>query len=43
VRVRAFKSKIEDAGYLNVGDLKKDDNGVWSGKASKGGFVHQRQ
>ena len=31
------KSKIEDAGYTNVGELKKDDNGVWRGKASKGG------
>ena len=31
------KSKIEDAGYSNVSDLKKDDNGVWRGKASKGG------
>ncbi len=31
------KSKIEDAGYSNVGELKKDDNGVWRGKASKGG------
>ncbi|MCK1405068.1 hypothetical protein ACVWZV_001113 [Bradyrhizobium sp. GM5.1] len=31
------KSKIEDAGYTNVTSLKKDDNGVWRGKASKGG------
>ena len=31
------KSKIEDAGYANVTELKKDDNGVWRGKASKGG------
>src|SRR3954465_108741 len=31
------KSKIEEAGYTNVSDLKKDDNGVWRGKASKGG------
>ena len=31
------KSKIEDAGYSNVSDLKKDDNGVWRGRASKGG------
>ena len=31
------KSKIEDAGYSNVTSLKKDDNGVWRGKASKGG------
>jgi hypothetical protein len=31
------KSKIEGAGFSNVTDLKKDDNGVWRGKASKGG------
>lgn len=31
------KSKIEAAGYTKVSDLKKDDNGVWRGKASKGG------
>ena len=31
------KSKIEDAGYSNVGELKKDDNGIWRAKASKGG------
>ncbi len=31
------KSKIEQAGYTKVTDLKKDDNGVWRGKASKGG------
>ena len=31
------KSKIEEAGYTKVTDLKKDDNGVWRGKASKGG------
>jgi len=31
------KSKIESAGYSNVTSLKKDDNGVWRGKASKGG------
>jgi hypothetical protein len=31
------KSKIEEAGYSNVTGLKKDDNGVWRGKASKGG------
>ena len=29
------KSKIEEAGYTKVTDLKKDDNGVWRGKASK--------
>jgi hypothetical protein len=31
------KSKIEGAGYANVSELKKDDNGVWRGKASKAG------
>jgi hypothetical protein len=31
------KSKIEDAGYTNVTELKKDDNGVWRGKARKSG------
>ena len=31
------KSKIEEAGYNNVTSLKKDDKGVWRGKASKGG------
>lgn len=31
------QSAIEKAGYANVSDLKKDDNGVWRGKASKGG------
>jgi hypothetical protein len=31
------KSKIEEAGYTNVTELKKDDSGVWRGKASKGG------
>jgi hypothetical protein len=30
------KSKIEEAGYSNVTELKKDDAGVWHGKASKG-------
>lgn len=31
------KSKIADAGYTGITDLKKDDNGVWRGMASKGG------
>ena len=31
------KSRIEGAGYTIVSALKKDDNGVWRGKASKGG------
>jgi hypothetical protein len=33
------KSKIEEAGYTNVTSLKKDDSGVWRGKASKGGSM----
>ena len=31
------KSKIEEAGYAGITDLKKDDNGVWRGMAKKGG------
>jgi hypothetical protein len=31
------KTKIEEAGYSDVSDLKKDDNGVWRGKAKKAG------
>jgi len=31
------KSKIEDAGFSAVTELKKDDNGIWRGKATKGG------
>ena len=31
------KSKIEEAGWTNVTALKKDDNGVWRGKAMKDG------
>lgn len=31
------KSAIEKAGYNNVSGLKKDDNGVWRGRATKGG------
>ena len=31
------KSRIESSGYTNVSDLKKDDNGVWRGKAMKDG------
>lgn len=30
-------SRIEDAGYSDVTDLKKDDNGAWRAKASKDG------
>jgi opacity protein-like surface antigen len=31
------KSRIEDAGYSNITELKKDDNGVWRGKGTKDG------
>lgn len=31
------KSRIEANGYSKVSDLKKDDNGVWRGKATKDG------
>lgn len=31
------KSRIESSGYKDVTDLKKDDNGVWRGKAQKDG------
>jgi peptidase YpeB-like protein len=31
------KSRIEKAGYSNVSGLKKDDDGIWRGKASKDG------
>jgi len=34
---RQAKSKIEDAGFTNVTELTKDDNGIWRGKASKSG------
>jgi hypothetical protein len=30
------KSRIEAAGYTGITELKKDDNGVWRGKARKG-------
>lgn len=30
------KSRIEAAGYSDVSDLKKDNSGVWRGKAKKG-------
>ena len=33
------KTAIEKAGYSNVTELKKDENGVWRGRASKGGAV----
>jgi hypothetical protein len=31
------KSRIEERGYSNVSELKKDDSGVWRGKAMKDG------
>jgi hypothetical protein len=31
------KSRIESRGFSNVSDLKKDDTGVWRGKAMKDG------
>jgi hypothetical protein len=31
------KSRIEAGGYSEVSELKKDDNGVWRGKAKKEG------
>lgn len=31
------KSRIESSGYTSVTALKKDDNGVWRGKAQKDG------
>jgi len=31
------KSRLEAAGYTNVTGLAKDKDGVWRGKASKGG------
>ena len=31
------KSRIEDKGFKNVSGLKKDDAGVWRGKANQNG------
>ena len=31
------KSRIEKAGFANISGLKKDDDGVWRGKAMKDG------
>jgi periplasmic protein CpxP/Spy len=31
------RSKIEQAGYQNVTDLRKDEQGIWRAKAQKGG------
>lgn len=31
------KSRLEANGYTAIGELKKDDNGVWKGTATHGG------
>jgi opacity protein-like surface antigen len=31
------KSRIESNGFSNVAELRKDDQGIWRGKATKGG------
>jgi hypothetical protein len=31
------KSRIEAAGFSNVSNLRRDNNGIWRGKADKGG------
>jgi hypothetical protein len=31
------RSRIEAAGYTNVTDLQKDDQGVWRGRATRNG------
>ena len=31
------RSRIESNGYSNVSDLKKDENGIWRGRANKAG------
>lgn len=31
------KSRIEAKGFTNVSQLKKDDNGIWRGQATKSG------
>ena len=31
------RSRIESSGFSNVGDLRKDDDGVWHGNAQKSG------
>jgi hypothetical protein len=33
------KSRIEAAGYTDVSGLMKDKDGIWRGKASKGGTM----
>ena len=31
------RSRLEEAGYQKLADLKKDDNGIWRAKAEKDG------
>lgn len=31
------RSRLEQAGFKDVSDLRKDDQGIWRGKASQGG------
>jgi protein CpxP len=31
------RSRLEAAGYTNITDLRKDDQGIWRGKAMKDG------
>ncbi len=35
------KSRIESNGYSAVSGLAKDKDGVWRGKATKGGVTHE--
>jgi uncharacterized protein (DUF3084 family) len=35
------KARFERQGFSNVSDLKKDNNGVWHGKAQKDGSTDQ--
>jgi hypothetical protein len=34
------KSRLEKQGFADVSDLRKDDNGVWHGKAQKNGSAN---
>ena len=31
------RSRMEAAGFADIGDLQKDDQGIWRGRASRGG------
>ncbi|RYB02663.1 hypothetical protein [Lichenibacterium ramalinae] len=35
------KSRISSAGFTDVSDLKKDDQGIWRGTATRGGKQEQ--